>query len=230
MKSMKNKNNFTEFLKEKRQNKNISLEKLSEITKIQLYHLEALEAGHFEKLPPSVYRAGIFKRMAKFLGISENEFMEAYKNEVELSVLAPTGPSDTNNSFQIGNAEVKKKNSYFILTPNKLIFLGGGLLLIFLSVYIWYQFNFLIGPPNLVIDQREDVVTREETILINGKTDNGVDLTINGEKMYVASSGSFRKEVQLADGVNIIEIKAVNNFGKITKIIRQIFKETAISN
>lgn len=227
MKSMKNKNNFTEFLKEKRQNKNISLEKLSEITKIQLYHLEALEAGHFEKLPPSVYRAGIFKRLAKFLGVSENEFMEAYKNEFELSVLTPIDPSDTNFSFQIGNAEVKKKNSYFILTPNKLIFLGGGLLLIFLSFYIWYQFNFLIGPPNLVINQKEDFITREETILINGKTDNGVDLTINGEKMYVASSGSFKKEVQLADGVNIIEIKAVNNFGKITKIIRQIFKETA---
>ena len=232
MKSMKdkNKNNFTEFLKEKRQSKNISLEKLSEITKIQLYHLEALEAGHFEKLPPSVYRTGIFKRLSKFLGVSENEFMEAYKNEIESSALNSSDPSYINFSFQGSNTPIKNNNSYFILTPNKLIFLGGGLLLVFLSIYIWYQFNFLVGPPNVVIDREEDFITKEDAILINGKTDNGIDLTINGEKMYVASNGSFKKEIQLADGVNNVEIKAVNNFGKTTKIIRQIFKETVISN
>lgn len=222
----KNKNNFTEFFMEKMQSKNISLEKLSEITKIQLYHLEALEAGHFEKLPPSVYRDGIFKRLSKFLGVDETEFMEAYKNEIESSSLTPLGPSDINFSFQIGNAPIKKRNSYFILTPSKLMFLGGGLLLIFLTGYIWYQFNFLVGPPNLVIDREEDFITKEDAILINGKTDNGIDLTINGEKMYVASNGSFKKEVRLADGVNIVEIKAVNSFGKVTKIIRQVFKET----
>jgi len=225
MKSMKNKNNFTEFLREKRQGKNISLEKLSEITKIQLYHLEALEAGHFEKLPPSVYRAGIFKRLSKFLSVDENEFMEAYKNEIASLAVTPSDPSYVNFSFQIDNAPIKKKNSYFIFTPSKLIFFGGGLLLVLLSMYIWYQFNFLVGPPNLVIDREEDFITKEDAIIINGKTDNGIDLTINGEKMYVASNGSFRKEVQLADGINIIEIQAVNNFGKITKIIRQVFKE-----
>lgn len=229
MKSMKDKNNFAEFLKEKRQGKNISLEKLSEITKIQLYQLEALEAGHFEKLPPSVYRAGIFKRMAKFLGVDESEFMEAYKNEIESSPVISPNPSDINSSFQINDAP-SKRSSYFILTPNKLIFSAGGLLLVFLSVYIWYQFNFLVGPPNLAVDQKEDFVTDQEAIFINGKTDSGIDLTINGEKMYVASNGSFKKEVQLADGVNIVEIQAVNSFGKITKIIRQVFKETAVKN
>ena len=49
-----NKKNLAEFLKEKRQGKNLSLDKLSDLTKIQVYHLEALEAGQFEKLPPLV--------------------------------------------------------------------------------------------------------------------------------------------------------------------------------
>ncbi len=212
------------------QSRNISLEKLSEVTKIQLYHLEALATGHFEKLPPSVYREGIFKRLSKFLSVNENEFMEAYNNEIASSIVTPSDPSYVNFLFKNENAPIKKKNSYFILTPSKLVLFGGGILLIFLSVYIWYQFNFLVGPPNLVIDQKEDIVTKEGTILINGKTDNGVDLTINGEKMYVASNGSFKKDVQLADGVNVIEVKVVNNFGKITKIIRQVFKEAAVSN
>jgi len=60
---------------------------------------------------------------------------------------------------------------------------------------------------------------------VRGKTDSGVYLTINGENVYVASDGSFSKEVQLTSGINVIEVKAVNNFEKSTKIIRQIFRE-----
>lgn len=209
--------NLADFLKEKRQNKNISLEKLSELTKIQVYHLEALESGQFEKLPPSVYRTGIFKRLSKFLNVGENEIMEAYKNEANYSGLV----SESNNA-----PVVVRKKSYFILTPNKLIYFSGALLLLSFSVFIWYQFNFLVGPPNLAIEPKEDIVTKNETILVNGKTDSGTDLTINGENIYVASNGIFSKEIKLANGVNTIEVSVVNSFGKKSKIIRQIFKET----
>jgi len=206
---------LAEFLKEKRQEKNLTLERLSDLTKIQIYHLEGLEAGHFEKLPPAVYCVGIFKRLSKFLDADENEIMEAYRNEFE---------SSTSN--KTGSAPIAKRESYFILTPSKLMIFAGGLLLLLLSGYLWYQFNFLIGPPNLAIKPSEDAVTKEEIILVSGKTDNGINLTINGENTYVDSKGSFEKSIQLAAGVNVIEIKAVNNFGKVSTIIRQIFRET----
>lgn len=217
IKDKNNPQNLAEFIKEKRQSKNISLERLSELTKIQVYHLEALESGQFEKLPPLVYRAGIFKRLSKFLNVDENEIMEAYKNRTEYH----------NYETAFNNAPIAKKESYFILTPRKLILFLGALLFLSFSTYLWYQFNFLVGPPNLAIEPREDMVTKSETILVNGKTDSGVDLTINGENVYVASGGIFRKEVKLSDGVNIIEVGAVNSFGKTAKIIRQIFKEAA---
>jgi len=218
---------LSEFLKEKRQEKNLTLERLSDLTKIQIYHLEALESGQFEKLPPAVYCIGIFKRLSKFLDADENEIMEAYRNKIESSTL--TVPSDLaylNFPFQTGNAPIAKKQSYFILTPSKLMMFFGGLLLMLLSGYLWYQFNFLIGPPNLAIKPNEDAVTKEETILVSGRTDSGIDLTINGENTYVDSNGSFEKSIQLAAGVNVIEVKAVNNFGKVSTIIRQIFRET----
>ena len=215
-----NPQNFAEFIKDKRQSKNISLEKLSELTKIQVYHLEALESGQFEKLPPLVYRAGIFRRLLKFLNIDENEIMEIYKNGIRQS----------NQGTASINVPIFKKRSYFILTPNKLIFFLGTLLFLSFSIYLWYQFNFLVGSPNLAIEPKEDAIVNSETILVNGKTDSGVDLTINGENLYVASNGIFSKDIKLADGINIIEVMAVNSFGKTTKIIRQIFKETVINN
>ena len=83
----------------------------------------------------------------------------------------------------------------------------------------------MIGPPNLAVDPKENIIIQQESLTIRGKTDSGVDLAINGENVYVASDGSFSKEVQLTSGLNVIEVKAVNNFGKSTKIVRQIFRQ-----
>lgn len=220
MKLMKNKDDKTkpmlaDFLKEKRKEKNLSLERLGELTKIQVYHLTALEAGKFDKLPPAVYRMGIFKRLSKFLDLDENEIIGMYKNESRTS----EEPS------YISSTIIPKKNLYFILTPKKLMIFFGGTFLVLLSAYLWYQFNFLIGPPNLVVEPHEDIIVRQELFLLKGKTDSGVNLTVNGENVYVSQDGSFSKNIQLAAGINIIEIKSVNNFGKITKIVRQIFRE-----
>ena len=203
------------FVKEKRQSKNLSLEKLSDLTKIQLYHLKAIEDGRFNALPPLVYRSGIFKRLAKFLETDENEILKLYGKENQ----------DKIDSSYVNSVTLPKKYFYFILTPKKLILFFGGLLLVLLSLYLWYQFNFLVGPPTLVIEPRGDMVTKDEILSVKGRTDAGVDLTINGENVYVSSNGSFEKSVQLAAGLNVIEVKAVNNFGKITKTVRKIFRE-----
>ena len=208
--------NLSEFLKEKRQNKNLSLEKLSDITKIQIFNLEALENGQFEKLPPSVYRTGIFKRLAKILDIDEKEIMEMYDNETQVVETS----ADYNNIVK-----PKKENFRFVLTPRKSIAIFSAVLLVSLFVYLWYQFDFLVGPPNLVINLKEDLITQEGTITLKGKTDNRVDLTVNGENIYVSPSGDFSKDILLASGINIIEVKVINNFGKTTKIIRQVYKE-----
>lgn len=211
-----NKNFLAEFLKEKRQNKGLSLNKLSDLTKIQVYCLEALEAGQFEKLPPLVYRTGIFKRIAKFLDINENEIIQMYNNEVQATV---------ETTFSDKPAVKLKTNSRFILTPKKLTIFLGGLLLISLVAYLWYQFNFLVGPPNLAVNPKADMITKQELLELTGKTDSGVGLAINGESVFVSSEGNFSKNIQLANGVNIIEVKATDNLGKTTKIIRQIFRQ-----
>lgn len=206
--------NLAEFLKEKRQAKNLSLEKLSDLTKIQVYQLKALEEGKFNELPPLVYSAGIFKRLAKFLDIDKDEIIKIYKDEIQQA-----------ESPDIKEMILPKKNFYFVLTPKKLTIFFGGLLLVLLSAYLWYQFKFLVGPPTLVVDPKEDIITKEEIVSLKGKTDSGVELKINGESIYVSSDGNFSKDIQLAAGINMVEITAINHFGKISKLVKQIFKE-----
>ena len=206
---------LAEFLKQRRHAKGYSLDRLSELTKIQAYHLKALEEGRVDALPPLVYRAGIFKRLAKFLEIDEREILELYDGENPPAV----GP------VPVDKALLPKKDFYFILTPKKMTLFLGGLLLFGLTAYLWYQFNFLVGPPTLVIEPKEDLITADEMIPFLGRTDSGVNLTVNGETIYVAPDGNFSKNVQLAAGLNVIEVSAINSFGKTAKVIRQIFRE-----
>ncbi len=208
-----NKKTLAELLKETRQEKNLSLARLSELTKIQIYYLEALEAGQFEKLPPLVYRVGIFKRLAKFLDLSANELIQAYGKEARES-----------EDFYNKPIAKLKNISGFILTPKKIAIFSGIFLASLLLIYLWYQVAFLVGPPNLAINLKEDTITKQESIAITGKTDSGVNLAINGENVFVASDGNFSKDVQLADGINIVEVEAVDNFGKTSKIVRQVFR------
>ncbi len=209
---------LAEFLKEKRRIKNLSLEKLASLTKIQIYYLEAIENGEYDKLPPAVYREGIFSRLAKFLDADKNKIAEMYGRE------AAPAPAPAPQISQ-DRAALKKPAAPF-LTPKKIAVFIGVLLLISISAYLVYQFKFLVGPPNLAMDPKGDIIVNQDSIKIEGKTDSGVYLTINGENIFVDSDGNFSKDVQLAAGENSIDVKAVNRLGKSTEIVRHILRQT----
>jgi len=62
-----------DFLKQQRLDKNYSLEKLSQKTKISINILKCLEANDFEHLPSAAYIKGFVRSYVKILGISQDE-------------------------------------------------------------------------------------------------------------------------------------------------------------
>lgn len=58
---------FGECFKELRTDANMSLEELSEISKIQIIHLQNLEQENFDSLPPYVYVRGFIQRLSAIL-------------------------------------------------------------------------------------------------------------------------------------------------------------------
>ncbi len=210
-------NSLGRFLAEARKKNGLSLERLGELTKIPLSHLQSLEAEKYDDLPPAVYRLGFFVRLAKFLGIGREEILRRCKDEGCL-------PDESLKGAPRGNGA--DYGFSFVLTPRKLIVGLGGIFLILAVSYLWYQSDFLIGPPHLVVaNPSEDVLTSSEILDVSGKTDIGVYLTINGENVYVSPNGSFNKTVSLAKGLNVIEIKSRNRFDKTAAILKRVFRE-----
>lgn len=68
-------------------------------------------------------------------------------------------------------------------------------------------------------------ITRTSKIFIKGKTLPDCNLSVNNIKTILDKNGNFEKEINLADGINKIEISSRNGAGLETKIYRTVFCE-----
>ncbi len=69
------------YLQRHREEQGLSLEAVEEATRIRRVHLEAIESGRWEGLPPGVYVRGLLKSYAKVLGLSPETVLRMYLKE-----------------------------------------------------------------------------------------------------------------------------------------------------
>ena len=72
-----------------REEKGISLDEISRETKISRRHLEAIEAGDFDKLPGPVYARAFLRHYAKAVGLDPEYVIEQYRLRHALQDTAP---------------------------------------------------------------------------------------------------------------------------------------------
>jgi len=68
-----------QWLRETRQAKELSLEKVAAETRIRIKFLAALEEGDYDQLPGGIYAQGFLRNYALFLGLDPAEALEKYK-------------------------------------------------------------------------------------------------------------------------------------------------------
>ncbi|MCG3203673.1 MAG: hypothetical protein KCHDKBKB_00345 [Elusimicrobia bacterium] len=88
-------------LRERRTARSLSLEKVSQVIKIRLPYLEALEGGTWSELPGEVFVRGFIRRYANYLGLDGDKLIAPYLAlcESPVEAKAPT-PSDTSAEFR----------------------------------------------------------------------------------------------------------------------------------
>ncbi len=71
------------FLREERETRNISLEEISNFTKIKEHYLKAIEEDRYELLPPALYVKGFLKGYARYLTLDPKDIVLQYENYLE---------------------------------------------------------------------------------------------------------------------------------------------------
>ena len=72
-----------EYLKTQREDCNITLKEVSEVTKIRRAILEAIESDRHDLLPPKVFTQGFLKTYASYIGLDESEVVKRYHEDLE---------------------------------------------------------------------------------------------------------------------------------------------------
>jgi cytoskeleton protein RodZ len=82
-------------LKEERERRGITLEQITQATKIGTRFLQALEQDHFEQLPGGIFNKGFVRAYARFVGLDEEQAVADYLTATGAIEQKPEAPDAT---------------------------------------------------------------------------------------------------------------------------------------
>jgi cytoskeleton protein RodZ len=102
-------------LKEKRIEKGLTIEDVSDSIKIRRKYLEAIESGNYSEIPDKVYTKSFLKIYAEYLGLDQVYVLKRYLDEVsqEENVLIPTKTVGAQSERNYRNAKDKNNIKFF---------------------------------------------------------------------------------------------------------------------
>ena len=202
-------------LKEEREKKFYTLDEIEKNTKIRKELLQALEAGQYQKLPPSTFVQGFIKNYGKFLNLDTEKLLAVFRREFSENKNPPRILDSLQNQFN---------HKTFRLTPTRVLISVIFSLVIIFFIYLWFQYRFLVGSPFLEVTQPVDQLNTSATeTIVSGRTDPEAKLSINDQEIQVDQNGKFSQQIKLSEDVNNIVIIATGKSGKSTKVQRSVF-------
>lgn len=107
------------------------------------------------------------------------------------------------------------------LTPAAILYyVFGTLVLLAMLSYVLFQARFLIGGPQVALEEELSMVQSERQITLRGVAANITAITLNGRSIETNQAGYFEETVILENGYTIVSIEAADRYGRTTKVER----------
>ncbi|MBV8524146.1 MAG: helix-turn-helix domain-containing protein [Acetobacteraceae bacterium] len=133
---------FGEDLRRERESRGIALERITDITKISVRHLNALEQEQFEQLPGGVFNKGIMRSYARVVGLNEDAWLERFTSAYQASGLVK---DDEANWVEFAENIVKNREPDPERPEMRLRWLGVLLLVLLVSGLGWFVYQFVLS-------------------------------------------------------------------------------------
>jgi transcriptional regulator with XRE-family HTH domain len=196
-----------------------TLKELAVALRIEAKHLEHIESSDFEALPfARIYIKGMIRTYCQELGICPHTHLALFDEQY------PQQPQKHAHHAGATRLPIHQLGGYI---PQIAKYGGAGLVLVGLIGYLGMQVRHIIEPPTLqVATPQNGIVVTSRTLLVEGSTEAGVDIYLNGTPIGKDESGRFTEEIQLSEGINPITLMAKKKHGKQAEETRfVIFKE-----
>ncbi len=205
-------NTVGQILKEARINKNISLSKLEDLTKIKKEFISKIEKGDWSNLPEFPIVSGFVKNLANALDISVDKVNAILRRDYPPKKLAINPKPDIQGRF------------YW--SPKLTFVMSIGVLTLLVLGYLGFEYKKFITPPDLEIYSPKDNGTLfTDNVEVSGKTTTDVSLTINNQPIILDQDGGFNTELKITKDTKELKFKVVSRSGKTTEKVINISVE-----
>lgn len=192
-----------EIIHSERLKKEITLEKLSHLTKIDIKYLEAIEKNAFHLLPSETFTKGFIRNISLRLDRNPDELTAIFRRDYRQS----------DQLTQPKNQSLKRNKINF--EPNQYLPYVAGIV-IFL-IYLGFQFRAVLTPPELAIQKPESNSIVASPFEISGTTSVDSSISIGEDvKIRPDDTGQFTAKISLPLGETELAVKATNRFGRST--------------
>jgi cytoskeletal protein RodZ len=195
-----------QILKASREERSLSVDQLSSLTKIDAKYIVALEEDAYDKLPSETFAKGFIRNLSLRLDKNPNEMVAIFRRDFR-----PLGEKDK-------TAKSHHRFSFSLFSHQAAFFV---LAIAVFFIYLGFQFRAVLSSPNLTIGRPTPNSVLISPIDIEGVTTVDSVITINEDtRAKPDTSGHFLVRYTLPVGETTLEIKATNRFGRssLTKI------------
>lgn len=195
-----------EYLKSARESFSYEIKHVAKITNISDKFIIFLEQGSYHKLPADVYVYGFIRKLAELYMVDSDVLIKQYKKE--------RGIHDNLNKPRENYKSYAP--SKFVITPKTIALILMVLFVIFILGYLSFQIHSINKPPTInIYEPKDGDVIQASSVVVEGQTDPGVNLSINNQSVSVDAAGNFKQLISLSPGKKELDFVAQSNFGKI---------------
>lgn len=198
-----------QLLKDARESKYISLNRLEDVTKIKSSFIQSIENEKWDQLPTFPTVLGFVKSLGGALDMDEKLVVAILKRDY------PPKKLKINPSPDIA--------SKFVWNPKISFFIGVFVVFLFIVGYLVFQYVRFISPPNLNVDSpKSEQIVAGNSVLVFGSTDIDSKVTVNNQPVVVDEDGKFSIALGVSTETKEVNIRAVSRSGKTTEVTRKI--------
>ena len=161
-------------LKTRRESLNISLEQISQNTRISIHNLRSLENGRYADLPGGMYNRAILRTYCDEIGLDKDELLQCYDDET-----APRQEKPIISSPRRPSPGIKANTVVFgilIFISGIGLFLSGEWLISVLSPYVLSGYGNPISGLQAAADAQTENVPAETTFTVSRSDSNNDSL------------------------------------------------------
>ena len=225
------------WLRRWRQQRGYSQRQVAVAITVPVDQLRALEANDLSVFRAEVFAQGVFRRYMQFLrdvdDLNENRQLEqtierAWQRLVAEQRLVGAGVDGHWADTKKQRVLTSKTWLDAWFTPQVAVMGGLGLICVLLLGYVSSQIWTFVAVPRLVLEHPMELVVKNESLLVQGQTNQASTITVNEASVVVDDAGLFSTTLVLHPGINVISVVARNGSGRIKEVRKTVLMSSVL--